>query len=142
MKRRDIVHVCLFAIAASSVAVLLATWDSRRHHVDVRWETCERLQLGMSENAVEEILGGPAGDYTTRSDVIHTSVGSWASDGQTSRPPEPVTTRVWSTNEYMIAVDFNAEGNAVRIAGARGLSPPPSMRYPPPLRQLMQLMDP
>ncbi len=55
----------LFAgITAIGVAVLLVLYVRQRSCLSIDKETCDRVQRDMTRAEVEEIVGGPAGDYS------------------------------------------------------------------------------
>jgi hypothetical protein len=127
MKRGMILLGSLLTLAASMVALGVATWwGSRPCPVDVRLETCYALKPGMSESEVEAVLGGPAGDYRTRKHVGYLfAVSGWLGncDGITRR---------WDTDEYAIHVLFSRDGKVGAILGAPGFDTSPTLsdRYP------------
>ncbi len=145
MKLRILLLVCLLFVAASFIVHVIGTWGLTPCPVDLRPEISEKLKLGMTEKDVEAVLGGPAGNYTTRPDVFYVHLSS----GVVSRAVEQhdyLTKRQWYTDKYGILVYFDPDGKAVLIDCMSGhpLSPPPpSTRYPPPLREIMHLfVDP
>jgi hypothetical protein len=48
-------------VLLGGLVALLRPW-----HCPVNCAACERIEKGMTQTEVEEILGGPPGDYTTR----------------------------------------------------------------------------
>ncbi len=139
MKPHVIQLACLFAIAGAFVVELITALSFRRFPVDIRHETCERLQLGMSEKEIEAILGGPAGDYTTQPNCgfyVFVNIGPVC---QTPGEDGHISIREWHTDDFAIHVYFNPDGKAVLIASA-GASDPPDMRYPWLVRKMRYLI--
>jgi outer membrane protein assembly factor BamE (lipoprotein component of BamABCDE complex) len=146
MKRTIVLLICLLVLLVSLVGLLVASWGPRPCPIDVRDETFQNLKTGMNEKEIAAILGGPPGDYRTRTDVFYFSISS-GNAYRTLERFDHVTTSVWSTDECEIYVYFDPEGKAVLIDSARGHvsgpPPPPSTRYPFPLRQILHpIVDP
>src|SRR5262245_45668655 len=78
--------------------------------VDVRLETYKQIELGMSNDEVEAILGGPAGDYSSREGIryVPESFGKvYSADW-----PAEYMEKKWSTDGYAIWVFFGPDGTA------------------------------
>ncbi len=142
MKSHIVLVVLTLGIAVAVVALAVAGWGSAPCPVDVRQETFERLKPDMGEPEVEAILGGPAGDYRTRAGVKYQRMDSAGIMFPIGERFEQGTESRWLTDGYAIYVSFDADGKAWLIYGLRALPALPSMRYPPPLRQLMRHFDP
>jgi hypothetical protein len=126
VKRRRIVPVCIIlAFAVSILALRVAGRGPVPCPVDVRPETAERLEVGMTEGEIEAILGGPAGDYRTRNDIgyFFGLVGGYSN---TLHELDKATEKQWNTDQYSVLVFFDPHGKAARIYGA-GAYKPPSM---------------
>jgi hypothetical protein len=68
----------------------------------------------MTENEIETVLGGPAGDYRTRPNVRYEFISSgFLGDNE----QVIARTREWDTDEYAIEIDFGPDGKAVQIVG-------------------------
>ncbi len=138
MKRVLTFGVGILTIAVPFVIVAVVTWYSKPCSVDVRYETFSKLKIGMSKKDIEAILGGPAGNYST---VIEGSLAGTLEP--TFDASDQVSRREWHTDEYEITVYFDPDGKAKWIGGGRVSPLLPSMRYPPPLRQIMHhVVDP
>jgi len=61
----------------------------------------------MSLDEVEAILGGPAGDYRTQSDIGYLS--SPGAGHYPRHPPPGSTTKEWLTDKFAITVEFEPE---------------------------------
>ncbi len=120
MKRSVLLSICVLL----PIAIIIAGFRSvllppTPCPVNVRLETCKQLKPGMSNDAVEAILGGPAGDYRTRKDIgyLYNASGAGSFPGQ--RSPGRIM-KEWLTNEYGIEVEFGSDGKVeeVRVGAA------------------------
>lgn len=59
---------CFVVVAAS--ALLAALLLPQRAQPTITQASCDRIQLGMTPEQVEQLLGGPDGVYTSRSVVV------------------------------------------------------------------------
>jgi hypothetical protein len=78
-------------------------------------ENFARLAPGMTRAEVEGILGGPAGDYSSRADDVCNRVS-------TVNPRPGVVTHWWGGNEVIILVDIGPDD---RVAATDMLALPP-----------------
>jgi hypothetical protein len=85
-------------------------------------EHCDRIKDGMSRAEVEDILGGPPGDFTTEAVVYFLPLRRFGCDG--------VWVASWNGNSGRVLVQFDGQG-AVRQREFQGVSyrpaPPPSL---------------
>jgi hypothetical protein len=100
--RTQLALICIpvvLALAAIITAVALYITSPRRPMASQA--DCDRLQVGMTRAEVEQILGGPPGDYRTRDSItpyLQLQDGSWDE---------------WQGDGGMILVEFD-EGGRVR----------------------------
>jgi hypothetical protein len=137
LKRRGTLLCGILSLFTIVACVIVGfSWRSCSCPVDIREETSLKLKNGMTEAEVEGILRGPAGNYTTHPGVEYVFVTA-GNVPQILARHAPITKRRWHTDEYAIDVYFGAEGEAIWIHSAAADEPPPSMRYPPPIRQIL-----
>ena len=90
--------------------------------IDTSERNCQRLRHQMSEAEVEAVIGGPAGDYRTRSDIsyfigilgIVTCIASRTD----------LVIKVWRTDEAIVIVHFEPGPGATEIRQGRSIRPP------------------
>jgi hypothetical protein len=84
-------------------------------------EHCDRIKVGMSRAEVEDILGGPPGDYHT------VNVGNgWTGAVGDCVFVDGDTVRTWVGHEGVISVEFDEQGRAKWLAFEEASRPPPS----------------
>ncbi len=87
---------------------------------EIRWANYSKVTEGMMRAEVESLLGGPPGDYSSRSirlrRILNFEGGSFRS----------ATWSQWISNQSRYTVHFD---NAGRVAGkiADGVTPPPPL---------------
>jgi SmpA / OmlA family len=101
------------AIVLVLVGVLLPVLFPRPSKVTR--ENCERIQVGMTRVQVEEILGGPAGDYRsgpTNMDTVILAGGIYGRVGDGSGDDAEICG--WTGDEASVTIQFSVE--RVKIA--------------------------
>jgi hypothetical protein len=63
----------LITLSFIAAAIIVAAW--RSSPVSITLETLRHLRIGMTRAEVEQLLGGPAGDYGTDAWVTHDHSG-------------------------------------------------------------------
>ncbi len=78
------------------------------------WPVCpgNRIRVGMTQAEVEELLGGPPGNYGGFVWYV-LQLGGWMSMEGYMRPPDSVE-RIWNDDDSRLEIYFNAEG---RVTG-------------------------
>jgi hypothetical protein len=134
MKRLAVLLVAsLPALALAFAAQFAVTARLARCAVDVRPERVALLKVGMRESDVDAILGAPPGDYRKyKSGWVLCVV---------ERPYLPVggTRREWRTDNVVVEVGFDAQGEVVYI-GRRETTPPHP--WYGPLRDMLRDLAP
>jgi len=92
--------------------------------IDTSERNCQRLRHQMSEAEVEAVIGGPAGDYRTRSDISYVPPRNLISGGGISLPQPGRVTKEWRTDEAMVIVEFEPGFGATSIRQRRGIGGP------------------
>ena len=103
MRRRFAVSSAALVLLA--MACFCALWYATRptHHINE--VSAEQIKEGMTLAEVESILGVPAGDYSTRRQIVlELSSGSMLS-----------APRYWTSNETSVCVDFDDNGHVVHV---------------------------
>ena len=72
----------------------------------IHTENYLHIRRGMSQAEVEELLGGPPGNYGSSSP-------RWTPPGPTPAPPLGSVERVWRDDSNRIAIQFDIEGRVV-----------------------------
>ena len=89
--------ICLLIAAAVTLLLLLP-----RRTSSVNEANTARVQLGMTQAAVEEIFGGPPGDYRVGSRAITVEIGLAA------LPPN--TMQQWRGDDGLAMIEFGPDG--------------------------------
>ena len=77
----------------------------------------------MSEAEVEAVLGGPAGDYRTRSDIDYISFPISGGHRIPFHPPDTVK-KEWRTDQTQLIVTFGPGAGVTSIQQGHGVRPP------------------
>jgi hypothetical protein len=99
MKRKWVVFAVLLVGLVATVALVLL---ARQSPVRITQESFDRIAVGMMEQEVEEIIGGPPGDYSPFLPTW-TRVVEVAGDNHQS----------WVGEELIIHVGFDSDGRVV-----------------------------
>jgi hypothetical protein len=116
----------VIATAAALFIVLLnAAWLILHlfHGADIRRETFDRIEMGMTWKEVEAVLGGPPGHYNSVPVIPDTWVGNWL---------HPEECDLWWGNEGVIEIAWKDWSNlrvfAKRFVGVQELKQCPAER--------------
>lgn len=90
-----------------------------------------RIQLGMTEEEVEEVIGGPAGFYFQNQpppkDILQYYFPTSAiQKGQPYIKEDEYQTRNWYGNEFMITVTFDLDRRVTGVCLSECIFPPPA----------------
>src|SRR5689334_11185034 len=117
----------LLLLAMSAITVVCG-WLALSNAMapSINRQAFERIQLGMSEEEVEHILGGPPGRYTNRRIYI---------------PMEGTTFQRWwigSQAVVIVSFDFGNEKDATRRVAGKSYESVPAETLDEMLRRIMQ----
>ncbi|HEV3083779.1 MAG TPA: hypothetical protein VGY66_28615 [Gemmataceae bacterium] len=92
-------------ISLSVLSLMILGWIviPGRSSIKIDKSTHEQIKMGLSERQVVEILGGPAGDYT--------STGSWAAVAGGRSPRSTEVEKQWISDEGSIRIIFGPDGS-------------------------------
>jgi hypothetical protein len=127
-KRRWLLLALLTNGLLGTSGVLFVRSTLPRHHY-LGEERFLKIQFGMTEVAIQEILGMPAGDYTTGPTQQHGRVRYTREDGHALFAVEKVTFpdlsafqapggagfRRWDTDRASIMIDLGEDGKAAAL---------------------------
>ncbi len=100
-KQKRVLSFAGLLVVLAGVGALSVRWLTVPVTSHISEATVARIQPGMTKAEVERLLGGPPGDYTTRSMV-------WALE--ISRLVPPGTPASWLSDEGEATVYFDEEG--------------------------------
>jgi len=106
MSRRRAIY-CGSALAFV-LAGLTSLWLWTRETVHITRENFERIQIGMTQKDVEEILGGPPGDYRQRKSIEYEG-RSWH-ELIIKVQPTPASHPMWWGTRGAIQINLTEEG--------------------------------
>jgi hypothetical protein len=98
---RDVRRIVMFQCGLVAVWSLIAPWAIIRpsvRKVQISQDGCALIHPGMTHASVERIVGGPAGDYSTRG-AFYIDAIAWSA---------PVVRR-WVGDQGVICVGFDAK---------------------------------
>jgi hypothetical protein len=104
-KRVEWLRICLSVLSLVILALVVIPAQSP---IRINKSTYEHIKIGLSERQVMEILGRPAGDYTT--------TGSWAAVAGGRSPLPAEVEKQWVSDEGYIRIIFGPDG---RVADKR-----------------------
>jgi hypothetical protein len=105
LRRKTYIAACILALAVVGYAVF-AMWPPRPGVTQVTQANFERISVGMTGKEVDEILGGPSGNYASRPMLEFPS-----------RKKMPLEER-WLSDSYTIAVEFDKDRTVFKCHGA------------------------
>jgi hypothetical protein len=118
MRRRIFIWAGLFIVLG--VSLLTGYWFARPHP-RIDQATVDKIQPGMTEQEVIDIIGAPPGNYG----LGHGEMDEWVELIRTMRiynqtgnnpwfEPAPLAVKDWLGQEHGIRVSFDPQGNVVR----------------------------
>jgi hypothetical protein len=129
MKRRPIFLISLLVLCVLGVVFWFGANVQKPCPVNVQPESFDQLKLGMNENEIEAILGGPPGDYRRRADIGYLFSSS-GNESQCLEGLSHVIRKEWNTDEYAIHIFFGPDDKAELILSAGGCEMPFPARNP------------
>ena len=108
-RRRTYARRFLAVVVFVGVGVALVCWLRPARHTGPTYEAFLRVKDGMTQAEVEQVLGMPPGDYSTRPTNF-----LCASTTSSPMPKEMRYHRSWAGNDLLVDVYFDQNGRVVR----------------------------